>query len=193
MFCYQCEQTAKGEGCTVLGVCGKNADVAALQDLLISSLQGLSQVAVEGHKVGVSDRGVNVFTCEATFSTLTNVDFDPDRLVKLIRQSVELREQLKAKVSKAGGKVQVGEGPATFQPAATLDGLVKQAEAVGLKSYPAGDADILALKHTLLFGIKGVCAYADHARILGQEDDKVYAFIHEGLAATAAKDLGLND
>jgi len=64
---------------------------------------------------------------------------------------------------------------------------------VGLKSYPAADADILALKHTLLFGIKGVCAYADHARILGQEDDKVYAFIHEGLAATAAKDLGLND
>ena len=64
---------------------------------------------------------------------------------------------------------------------------------MGLKSYPAADADILSLKHTLLFGIKGVCAYADHARILGQEDDKVYAFIHEGLAATAAKDLGLND
>ena len=89
MFCYQCEQAAKGEGCTVLGVCGKNAEVAALQDLLIYSLQGLSQVAVAGRKVGVSDREVNVFTCEAAFSTLTNVDFDPDRLVKLIRKSVE--------------------------------------------------------------------------------------------------------
>ncbi len=193
MFCYQCEQTAKGEGCTVLGVCGKNADVAALQDLLIYSLQGLSLVAVEGRKVGVSDRGVNVFTLEAAFSTLTNVDFDPERLVKLIKKSVELREQLKEKVRQAGGKVEVGAGPATFEPAATLDGLVQQAEVAAIKNYPAADADILSLKHTLLFGIKGVCAYADHAQILGQEDDQVYAFIHEGLAATANKDLGLND
>ncbi len=193
MFCYQCEQAAKGEGCTVLGVCGKNAEVAALQDLLIYSIQGLSQIAVEGRKVGISDGEVNIFTCEAAFSTLTNVDFDPNRFVKLIRKSVELREQLKAKVAKAGGKTDVGAGPATLNPEATLEGLVKQAEAVGLKSYPAGDPDILALKHTLLFGIKGVAAYADHARILGQEDDKVYAFIHEGLAAMAATDLGLND
>ena len=193
MFCYQCEQAAKGEGCTVLGVCGKNAEVAALQDLLIYSLQGLSLVAVEGRKVGVSDGEVNAFTCEAAFSTLTNVDFDPNRLVELIRKSVEIREQLKAKVAKAGGKVDFAAGPAAFKPEATQEGLVQQAEAVGLKSYPAADADILALKHTLLFGIKGVCAYADHARILGQEDDKVDAFIHEGLAATAAQDLGLND
>ena len=193
MFCYQCEQTAKGEGCTVLGVCGKNADVAALQDLLIYSLQGLSQVAVEGRKVGVSDRGVNVFTLEAAFSTLTNVDFDPDRLVKLIKKSVELREQLKGKVRQAGGKVEVGAGPATFEAAATLDGLLQQAEVAVIKNYPAADADILALKHTLLFGIKGVCAYADHAQILGQEDDQVYAFIHEGLAATADPNLGLNE
>jgi hydroxylamine reductase len=193
MFCYQCEQTAKGEGCTVLGVCGKNADVAALQDLLIYSLQGLSQVAVAGRKVGVSDRGVNVFTLEAAFSTLTNVDFDPDRLVKLIKRGVELREQLKGKVRQAGGKVEVGAGPATFEPAAALDGLLQQAEAAAIKNYPAADADILALKHTLLFGIKGVCAYADHAQILGQEDDKVYAFIHEGLAATADPNLGLTE
>ncbi len=86
MFCYQCEQAAKGEGCTVQGVCGKNPEVAALQDLLIYSLQGLSQVAVEGRKVGVSDRDVNVFTCEAAFSTLTNVDFDPERLVNVDQQ-----------------------------------------------------------------------------------------------------------
>ena len=193
MFCYQCEQAAKGKGCEIQGVCGKNPEVAALQDLLIYSLQGLSLVAVAGRKVGVSDWDVNVFTCEAAFSTLTNVDFDPDRLVKLIRQSVELREGLKQKVVKAGGQADFATGPAALKPEATLDGLLKQAEAVGLKSYPAADADILALKHTLLFGIKGVCAYADHARILGQEDEKVYAFIHEGLAATADPNLGLNE
>jgi len=193
MFCYQCEQAAKGEGCTVLGVCGKNEEVAALQDLLIYSLQGLSLVAVAGRKVGVSDREVNVFTCEATFSTLTNVDFDPDRLIKLIRKSVELRERLKEKVRQAGGQVEVGAGPAAFEPVAARDGLIQQAEVAAIKNYPAADADILALKHTLLFGLKGVAAYADHAQILGQEDEKVYAFIHEGLAATASPDLGLQE
>jgi hydroxylamine reductase len=193
MFCYQCEQAAKGKGCTVLGVCGKNEEVAALQDLLIYSLQGLSLVAVAGRQVGVSDREVNVFTCEATFSTLTNVDFDPDRLVQLIRKSVELREGLKEKVRQAGGQVEVSAGPATFEPAATKDGLIQQAEVAAIKNYPAADADILALKHTLLFGLKGVAAYADHAQILGQEDEAVYAFVHEGLAAMARPDLGLQE
>jgi hydroxylamine reductase len=192
MFCYQCEQAAKGEGCTVKGVCGKSPEVAALQDLLIYTLQGLSQLAVAGRKVGVSDREVNAFTCEAAFSTLTNVDFDPERLVALINKSDALREQLREKVAKAGGQ-EVGTAQATFKPKASREDLLQQAEAAAIKNYPAADADILALKHTLLFGLKGVCAYADHARILGQEDEQVYAFIHEALAATAAQDLGLND
>ncbi len=193
MFCYQCEQAAKGVGCTVQGVCGKKPEVAALQDLLIYSLQGLAQVAVEGRKVGISDREVNIFTVKSAFSTLTNVDFDPERFVKLIKQSVQLREDLKAKVRAKGGKGDFPPGPATFAPAADLEGMLTQAEAVGLKSYPAADPDVLSLKHILLFGIKGVGAYADHAQILGQEDDKVYAFIHEGLAATAAEGLSVAD
>ncbi|MBM4274734.1 MAG: hydroxylamine reductase [Deltaproteobacteria bacterium] len=193
MFCYQCEQAAKGEGCTVLGVCGKNAEVAALQDVLIYTLQGLSQVAVEGRKVGVSDGEVNVFTVKAAFATLTNVDFDPDRFIKLINQCVDLREGLKAKVRAAGSSAAFSEGPATFVPKPDKEGLLEQAAAVGIMSYPADTPDILSLKHTLLFGVKGVCAYADHAQILGQEDEKVYAFIHEALAATAAQGLGLNE
>ena len=193
MFCYQCEQAAKGEGCTVLGVCGKDPQVAALQDLLIYNLQGLSQLAAEGRKVGVSDRDVNVFTCEACFATLTNVDFDPQRFVDLINRCVELREKLKAKVKAAGGKAEFAAGPATFQPKGSVEDLVALGEEHGLKSYPAPDADTLSLKHTLLFGVKGVCAYADHAQILGQEDEKVYAFVHEALAATADPNLGLND
>ena len=193
MFCYQCEQTAKGEGCTKIGVCGKPHDVASLQDLLIHSLKGLALVAVEGRKVGVNDRDVNVFTAEAAFSTLTNVDFDPARFESLIKRSVELRESLKQKVGAAGGKTDFSEGPATFKPASTLDELVKQGEAVGLKSDPSIDPDILALQHTTLFGIKGLCAYVDHAQILGKEDDNVYAFVHEGLAKMMDKSLSLND
>ncbi len=193
MFCYQCEQTAKGEGCTKIGVCGKQPDVAALQDLLIYALRGLSQMAVEGRKVGVSDRAVNIFTCEATFSTLTNVDFDPDRFVKLIQRTVELREDLKGKVKSAGGKVDFSESPAVFKPESTLEGLVRQGEGVGIHSDSTVDKDIHALQWTLTFGLKGVCAYADHAKILGQEDDLVYAFVHEGLAAPLNQALTLND
>ena len=192
MFCYQCEQTAKGTGCTVLGVCGKQPEVAALQDLLLYTLMGLSQVAVEGRKVGVSDPDVNVFTVKAAFSTLTNVDFDPERFVGLIGQAAKKRDKLKDKVRAAGGKIESG-GAAVFVPKSTLDELVKQAENVGLKSYPAANPDILSLKHTVLFGIKGVSAYADHAQVLGQQDEKVYTFVHEGLAAIQRDDLGVSE
>jgi hydroxylamine reductase len=193
MFCYQCEQTAKGEGCTKIGVCGKEPDVATLQDLLIYALKGLSLYAAEGRKVGITEREVNIFTVEAIFSTLTNVNFDPARFVQMIRRCATLRDNLKEKVRAAKGKVDLPEGPATFRPAANVQELVKQGESVGLKSDPTVDPDILSLQHILLFGLKGISAYADHAQILGQEDDKVYAFIHEGLAATLRKDLSLNE
>ncbi len=193
MFCYQCEQTAKGEGCTKVGVCGKPNDVSALQDLLAYALKGLALYAIEGRKAGVIDPEVNVFTVQALFSTLTNVNFDPARFVPLLNRAVTLREGLKAKVKAAGGKVDFAEEAANFKPEATLEGLVAQGEKVGLKSYPTTDPDILSLQHTLLFGIKGIAAYADHAQILGQEDDAVYAFVHEALAATLREDLPLND
>jgi hydroxylamine reductase len=192
MFCYQCEQTAKGEGCTNIGVCGKQPDVAALQDLLVYALQGLSMYAIEGRKAGVNDREVNVFTVRALFSTLTNVDFDPERLVSLINKCVDLRKALAQKIVNAGGKNEFQEAPAVFIPEKSLTGLIKQGEAVGLKSDPSADPNILSLKHILLFGIKGVAAYADHAQILGQEDDAVYVFCQEALASLLRKDLALD-
>ena len=193
MFCYQCEQTAKGTGCTVLGVCGKQPEVAALQDLLLYTLMGLSQVAVAGRKVGVSDPDVNVFTVKAAFSTLTNVDFDPERFLALITEAAGKRDRLKATVKAAGGKIDFPEGASTFVPKTTVEELIKQAEPFGLKSYPAATPDILSLMHTVLFGIKGVSAYADHALILGQQDDSVFAFVHEGLAAIQRADLSLDE
>ena len=193
MFCNQCEQTAKGEGCTKVGVCGKQPDVAAMQDLLTYAVKGLAVVAVEGRKVGVREREADVFACEAVFSTLTNVDFDPDRFVALVRRCVELRKQLAGKVKAAGGKVDFSEGPAAFQPAATREEMVKQGEAVGFRSDPAIDPDIRSLQEILTYGIRGVAAYTDHAQILGQEDQAVYDFVHEGLAATLRKDLSLDD
>jgi len=191
MFCYQCEQTAKGKACTSIGVCGKTGDVAALQDLLIHAVQGLSLYAIEARKCGVSTPDTGLFICEATFSTLTNVNFDADRFVALINKTVQLREGLKAKIKAAGGKSDFTEQAANFTPAADLVGLIKQGEAVALNAVSGENPDISSLKHILLYGLKGVAAYADHARILGQEDDKVYAFIEEGLASILRTDLSL--
>lgn len=193
MFCYQCEQTAKGEGCTKSGVCGKEPEVAALQDLLTYALKGLAIYAREGRKVGVIDSEVNAFTAEALFSTVTNVDFDRQRFDSLIRRCVKLRKTLKEKVLAVGGKSDFTEEAASFQPAGTIEGLIEQGKKVGLISDHVIDRDFLSLQHVLLFGIRGMAAYAYHARILGREDDAVYAFLHEGLTATLRKDLGLND
>ncbi len=193
MFCYQCEQTAKGEGCTKVGVCGKQPDVAALQDLLIYTLSELSLYAVEGRKVGIIDRDINVFTIEALFATLTNVDFDPERFVILINKSVALRDSLKAKVKAAGVDTEDIEKIANFIPDATMEVLVRQGESKMLTPERDGKADIRSLQHTLLFGIKGVAAYAYHAQILGKEDDTIYAFIHEALAAILKDELNLNE
>lgn len=193
MFCYQCEQTAKGEGCTKMGVCGKQPEVAGLQDLLIYALEGIGLVATEARRLGISDRAANVFTCEALFSTLTNVNFDEKYFLAAIPKAVSIREDLKAKVKAAGGKADFTQAPATFQPAATRDGLIAQAAEAGLKADASENPDIQSLRHILLFGLKGISAYADHAQILGKEDEAVFAFVHEGLAAVSRKDLGLQD
>lgn len=192
MFCYQCEQTAKGEGCMKAGVCGKDANVAALQDLLVYALQGLSMAAVDARKAGVVDHAVDVFTVKALFSTLTNVDFDPARFVELIGKAAVLRDTLKDKAQKAGAAIDEKAGPLTFKPQSTVDGLVAQAAIASLAAGAEANVDIQSLKHILLFGVKGVAAYADHAQILGQEDDKIYAFVQEALAAIARETLDLN-
>ncbi len=193
MFCYQCEQTARGEGCTKIGVCGKQPDVAALQDLLVYTLSELSLYAVEGRRHGVIDNEVNVFTVEALFGTLTNVDFDPERFVGLIMKSVSLRDRLKEKVKAKGANTEEIDKLAGFKPETTLAGLVKQGESKELAHNGDGKRDIHSLQHTLLFGIKGVAAYAYHVQILGKEDDAIYSFIHEALSAILKDELTLDE
>ncbi len=189
MFCYQCEQTAKGAGCNILGVCGKQPEVAALQDVLTYAIIGLGQVAHAARAKGIRDPEVNRFTAEALFSTLTNVDFDPERFPPLIKRAAALREGLKAKL--AG--MSFPQGPANFQPAGDLAGLIAQGSLFGFKPVAGADPNITSLKHIVIFGLRGVAAYADHAAILGQQDDAVYAFIHKALAATQDTSLGLGD
>jgi hydroxylamine reductase len=194
MFCYQCEQAANGKGCTKIGVCGKDPEVSALQDLLIYTLKGLSLFAVQGRKVGVVDQEVNIFMTKALFSTLTNVDFDPKRFEQLIHKSVKLRELLAVKVKTAGAKTAFSHGSASYKPETTIEGLVQQGRKV-VEHVPdiIVNSDIQSLQDILLFGLKGVAAYADHAQILGKTDDSIYAFISEALAAMTGMERGLED
>ena len=185
MFCYQCEQAAKG-GCTKIGVCGKTDNTANLQDLLLYMTKGLSQVAVAARTEGIEDSDVNLFTVKAVFSTLTNVNFDDQRIAKLIHECAFLRDRLKAKVP--GARF---DGPAVLAPAEDIPGMVAQGREHGVENDPEPDADIKSLKQTLTYGLKGVAAYADHAAILGREDNELYAKIQELLAATLATNLTL--
>lgn len=194
MFCYQCEQTAKGSGCTVVGVCGKDAEVAALQDLLIYTLRGLSQMIIEARKVGVHNEQVDFFLCEALFSTLTNVNFDPERIVNYIRQAIAYREKLKEDVRRAGGKTDI-PGPASLEIAESRDGMLGQAKqyAVGAPPETGLEADLFSLQSLLTFGVKGVAAYTYHAYRLGKKDDEVFRFIEEALIAPINNRLGVDD
>src|SRR3972149_3654484 len=126
MFCFQCEQTFQGKGCTAIGVCGKTPEVATLQDLLIYTLRGLSQVQVEAAKVGVRDEAVSVFTCEALFATVTDVNFDPESIIQYVRKAVKFRDQLSAKVRSAGGSIPAASGPANFVLEKTKESMVAQ-------------------------------------------------------------------
>jgi hydroxylamine reductase len=183
MFCNQCEQAAKGTGCTKIGVCGKDETTAGLQDFLIHATQGLSLYAMAGRRVGIVDEEVNHFTCEAVFSTLTNVNFDDEHFATLVHKAVDLRQDLKKKIAAQGGDIEFSEPAANFTPAADIATLAQQGEALHFLQNRDEDPDILSLKQVLLYGLKGVAAYADHAKILGRQDDAVYSFIQEGLAS----------
>jgi hydroxylamine reductase len=192
MFCYQCEQTSGGKGCTTFGVCGKNPEVAALQDLLIYMVRGLSQLALEGKKVGIKDEQLNIYICESVFATVTNVNFDTDTLIDYIVKLEKFRDDLREKVQLAGGYTEF-HGPVDLVLKKTKEAMIKQGKLVGIKSDPSIDPELNGLHWLLIYGLKGVAAYAYHAYRLGKKDDKVFEFIQQGLAATLDKSLGIKD
>ena len=186
MFCYQCEQTSKGEGCQTLGVCGKDETTAALQDLLIHAVKGIAIYAHRARQLGAADAEIDAFTIHAIFATLTNVNFDPERLVELIHQAVGIRNRARdlfESASVAAGVVpaELG-GPAAWKPAATLEGLLAQSQQVLLPArFLTESKEIANLQELVLYGIKGVAAYAAHALALGAGDPVSFAKIHEVL------------
>jgi len=186
MFCYQCEQTAKGSGCTVAGVCGKDATTATLQDLLLQATKGISMFAHRARELGKKEHDIDVFVVQALFTTITNVNFDPARLQELIAKAAKLRDRAKglyeAACAKAGRTPEKLVGPAELSPASDIEGLVRQGEAVSIskEKQKFGD-DTAGLLELYLYGLKGAAAYADHAQILHVESDDLYAAFHEAL------------
>jgi len=183
MFCYQCEQTAQGSGCTNFGVCGKSPEVADLQDLLIHVTKGISMYAHRARALGVSDQEIDSFVVEALFTTVTNVNFDEERMEQMIRRA----EIIRAKARKLYEDVAMSKGitpenlsgPATFELAKDKAGLISQGEQVTPESRAKKLGDVMAGLHDLiLFGLKGSAAYADHAQILGKKSDEIYAGFH---------------
>ncbi|MDL2306963.1 hydroxylamine reductase [Desulfovibrio sp. OttesenSCG-928-C06] len=179
MFCNQCEQTFQGQGCTKLGVCGKTPEAAAIQDLIVYASRGL---AITG--LAAAEKGLDVMeagrTCVAAlFSTLTNVNFDTVSLTAMLHRVVDERDKLNARAAEklCPDSIKV----CAFRPAADEKGLLEQAEGIGTR-YLAEDANINSLAQTLLYGLKGVAAYTDHAAILGEEDQAHYKDVFASLA-----------
>jgi hydroxylamine reductase len=186
MFCYQCEQTAKGKGCDYLGVCGKDDTTATLQDLLVEATKGISIYAHRAAQLGARDPSVDAAVIENLFATVTNVDFDPKRLQTHLNESVAIRNRAKAiyesACSKAGKTPEKVNGATTWQPAADIPGLVAQGKTVAITTRQETlGPDVTGLQELVLYGLKGAAAYADHARALGHEDAGIYATFHEGL------------
>jgi hydroxylamine reductase len=193
MFCRQCEQTMNCTGCTKGGVCGKSPETAAVQDLLIYTLKGLGFWGQLAHAQGYSNPEADRFVAEALFTTITNVNFDAETIIPFIHKAVSLRGEMQAfyqsKKGTFSGKIPAA---ASFAPADTLDGLLKQAHAAYLPADNPSE-DVRSLREILLFGLKGMAAYADHARVLGKSDATVDAFFYEGLAALLNDSFGADE
>ncbi|WP_077732209.1 hydroxylamine reductase [Methylocaldum sp. 14B] len=198
MFCYQCEQTTRtdsGNGCaSAKGVCGKDQVTADLQDLLIYGIKGIAQYARRARAFGISDREADGFILYAMFTTLTNVNFNPARFIAMIQEAARLRDRIKARYEEAardrGTAPEVLAGPAAWQPVDDMDGLLMLAASAAITAgrEQVGD-DIIGLRAMILYGLKGVAAYAHHAHVLGYESDELYARFEEILDFLAGEPI----
>jgi hydroxylamine reductase len=174
MFCYQCQETAKNEACTLRGVCGKTDVTSNLHDLLIYALQGIALVSEKSGKA--VERETGVFICKALFATITNANFDDEVFFNLIDEALAIRESIKKKYA-----VSVNHDAACFKITSHAEANEKALK-VGILSLSANE-DIRSLKSLLLYGIKGVAAYTEHAAVLGSYNDEIFAFLVKALAA----------
>lgn len=185
MFCYQCQETARGQGCEVRGVCGKNEDVAKLQDLLIYTTKGISEIVVKGDVDVSTITEINHELLNSLFITITNANFDEDSIEAQIRKNIKLRDELRAKVS----GVSFGDA-ATFEVGDRAS-MLEKASKVGVLATE--NEDVRSLREMIIYGLKGMAAYAHHALNIGKENLEIYKFIYEALEATMDDSLTADD
>ncbi|KFO66471.1 hydroxylamine reductase [Smithella sp. SCADC] len=185
MFCFQCQETAKNQGCTVRGVCGKPEETADLQDLLIYVCKGISVYGEKLKEQGAVDKNAGRFVCKALFTTITNVAWDDDVIIGRIKEGLKVRDLVRTKV----GAAMAGALPdcATWA-SEDREKIVAKALSDEVRITAAQNEDVRSLRELLIIGCKGIAAYADHAAVLGQEKDDIYGFLMEALASTT-KDL----
>ena len=187
MFCYQCQETVKNEGCTVRGACGKRENTANLQDLLLYILKGAAYAKEEIAKDKTIDRSTARFVCRALFTTITNGNFDDERFIALIRRATAFRDDITEGIDLSGIS---GLHDSVTWTAQTDQDFEKKAKTVGVLS--TGDEDVRSLREILVYGLKGIAAYANHAAVLGYEDDTIYAFVFDALSSTL-QDLSVDE
>jgi len=179
MFCYQCQETIKNTGCTKAGACGKKEQTANLQDLLVYVLRGIAVCAQKAREKGIKDSRAGLFTARALFTTITNTNFDAQRIIALIREGLTMRDKLK---EKSGVSADETLDDAALWYADDVAAFHDKAKEVGVLSTE--NEDVRSLRELLIYGLKGLAAYTDHAAILGFEKEEIYEFIMEGLAST---------
>ena len=190
MFCRQCEQTAMGKACTISGVCGKSPETAELMENLILGLQGIAIYGKKLREKGIIFYDVDRFISEALFITITNVDFDPERLGLFIERAHNNLEKLKKEFKNIYPDYDISKFP---RPAHWKKSDIKICARAGILENQKINQDIRSLKETLLYGMKGMAAYADHAWILGYKDEAVNSFFYKGLSAIADEDISFED
>ena len=191
MFCFQCQETARNTGCTVAGVCGKKEETANLQDLLIFVLRGIAVYGEKAEELGISLKEPGIFIARSLFATITNANYDDDRFVELIKEALVVRDELKTSIVAEKGDGVLGELPdAATWSSNDLEEFRRKALEVGVLSTK--NEDVRSLRELLIIGLKGIAAYADHAEILGFENDDIYRFLMEALASTT-KDLSVDE
>lgn len=182
MFCFQCQEAAKGTGCTIQGVCGKTDDVANLQDLLLYTLKGISVYAAKGRELGVIDFASEQFIVKSLFATITNANFDREGFIARVREGLAIREQWKNRLAGSRAAIPLGSHDAVQWSQATDAELEDKAAQVGVLATE--NEDVRSLRELLTYGIKGMAAYMEHAAVLGYHDAEAQAFLERGLAAT---------
>jgi len=190
MFCYQCQETAAGKGCTKVGVCGKPADVANLHDLLLYVVKGISFYAVKARENGINNVFAEIFPVESLFITLTNVNFDKKAITNKIKEGLRLKESLQLQLKYGGVQIDNAPEAATWSPS-TDEEIEAKAATVGVLSTE--NEDVRSLRELLIYGLKGMAAYYHHAFILGFKDPEITHFIQKGMAATLDDSLTADD